>query len=497
MAAPRRVALLAVALVVLAGAGVVAADRLTDDRTPDAAPTEPAPGPPGSDPGQALDPEVGAPTRDDPYFPDLGNSGYDVRSYDLDLAWDPETSTLDGRAVLVVVPDVDLSALHLDLVGMTVERVDVAGTRARAERTGDRKVRITPAAPLPRGQPVAVDILYHGAPQPLQGEALFFGTGWQISGREAYVVAEPDGAATFYPVNDHPTDKATYRFQVTAPDDQVVAANGLLVDQVEGDGVITWVYESRDPMASYLVQLAIGEFVLVEDGTVDGTVVRHVLHRSFERRARETVAGTGEHLRVLTEVFGPYPFEAYGVLAVADDLGFALETQTLSIIGADLVAAGRGAEPILVHELAHQWFGNHVSPATWQDIWLNEGFATYAEWIWSERTGGPSAAEMAREVSGWAGDLLDDPPGDPGADDLFSPTVYVRGGMALQALREEIGDDDFFLLLRSWLDRYGSASASTDDFVALAEEVSGQQLDDLFDRWLHQEGLPELPALVG
>jgi aminopeptidase N len=319
-----------------------------------------------------------------------------------------------------------------------------------------------------------------------------FDVGWQIDGDEAYVVSEPAGAATFFPVNDHPRDKATYSFEITAPSNQVVATNGLPVgDPVDGSGTRTWRSAARDPMASYLVQIAIGDFEVVDGGRAGDVVIRHVLHRSLADAARVTTQRTAEMIDVLDDVYGPFPFEAYGVLAVDEDLGFALETQTLTIIGSDIATWGRRADDILLHELSHQWVGDLVSPATWKDIWLNEGFATYSEWLWSERTGGPSAAQRARAVSGTRADL-DTPPGDPGTEELFSTTVYWRGGMTLQALREAIGDDAFFTVLRRWIDEHRGSVASTEDLVALAEEVSGQDLGDLFQRWLYDPQLPRL-----
>ena len=181
-------------------------------------------------------------------------------------------------------------------------------------------------------------------------------------------------------------------------------------------------------------------------------------------------------ITLLDDIYGPYPFEAYGVLVVDEALGFALETQTLTIIGSDIAAEPGRADQILLHELAHQWVGDAVSPATWKDIWLNEGFATYAEWLWLERTGRRSAADSARQYEG--APELDPPPGDPGPDELFSGPVYIRGGMTLQALREQVGDDDFFEILRTWVDEHRDSTASTEDFIALAEEISGDELDD-------------------
>ena len=438
----------------------------------------------------SVDGAVGAPGVGDPYFPELGNGGYDVDHYHLELRWDADAGRLAGRATIEAVATQDLSRFNLDLVGMEVSAIEVDGVPAEADREG-RELEVTPSEAIGDGTGFTTVIAYEGAPTPVPDGTDLFEVGWQTDGREAYVVSEPAGAATFYPVNDHPTDKATYTLEVTAPEDQVVAASGLLVgDPVPGEGTRTWTYEASDPMASYLLQVVIGDYELVDAGRVGDTVIRHAFHRSLADSARVAVERTAEMVDVLDDVFGPYPFEAYGVVAVDEPLGFALETQTLTIIGSDIARWGRRADDILLHELAHQWVGNLVSPATWKDIWLNEGFATYSEWLWSERTGGASAAARARGLVGSGADL-DVPPGDPGREELFITSVYWRGGMALQALREEVGDDAFFTLLRRWVDDHRHSTASTEDLVALAEEVSGQELDELFAAWIYA---PELPS---
>jgi aminopeptidase N len=185
------------------------------------------------------------------------------------------------------------------------------------------------------------------------------------------------------------------------------------------------------------------------------------------------------------DLFGPFPFATYGAVVVDEDLGFALETQTLSLFG-----SGVAGEPVVAHELAHQWFGDHVSIASWADIWLNEGFATYAQWLWSEHRGAGSVDEMALASARTPG--LDLPPADPGPDQLFHTTVYLRGALTLHVLRHELGDDAFFEVLRTWVDRYGGASATSADFEALAGEVGGRDLRPLFDAWLRAPGLPAL-----
>jgi aminopeptidase N len=428
----------------------------------------------------------------DAYFPDLGNGGYDVEHYDLALTWHADAGVLDGVATITATATQDLSRFDLDLSGLEVGSTKVDGRAATTRRDADELV-VTPPRAIADGHRFEVVVAYGGTPEPIHQGTDLFRVGWQTAGREAFVASEPAGAATFFPGNDHPSDKATYTFHVTAPEDQVVATNGQPLGQrTLEDGTVTWDSAARDPIASYLVQVAIGDYEVVPDGTSGaGVPIRHVLHRDLAPRARDTVARTAQMMDVMAGIWGPYPFEGYGVLAVDRPLGFALETQTLTLIGSDIAEQGRDADVTLVHELAHQWVGDAVSPATWKDIWLNEGFATYSEWLWSERTGGLPAARLARRVEGEPG--LDGPTADPGPDELFQPTVYDRGALTLEALREQIGDDAFFRVLRTWVEEHSGGSASTADFTALAARVSGQDLTALFDRWLQQPTVPSLP----
>ncbi len=431
---------------------------------------------------------AGASGVGDPYFPGLGNGGYDVEHYALELTWRPDDEAIDGVTTITATAVEDLSRFNLDLAGLEVRAVTVDGRSASMQHV-ERELEVTPAEPIARGSSFTTVVTYGGVPQPISEGTDLFDVGWQTDGREVFVVSEPSGAATFFPVNDHPSDKASYTFQITAPQDQVVAANGLLVGTQDlGDGTRRWSYEARDLMASYLVQLVIGDFELVEAGSAGGVTIRHAFHRGSAGVARQATERTAEMIDVLDDVYGPFPFEAYGVVVVDEPLGFALETQTLTIIGTDIAGLGRRADEILLHELSHQWVGNAVSVATWKDIWLNEGFATYSEWLWSERTGGATAATLARR----AGSGLDVPPGDPGPQELFQTSVYLRGGMTLQALREAIGDDAFFRVLRTWIDEHRDGSVATPEFIELAERESGQQLDELFQRWLYDPVQPTL-----
>ncbi|HEU5083080.1 MAG TPA: M1 family metallopeptidase [Acidimicrobiales bacterium] len=436
--------------------------------------------------------EVGDPGVGDPYFPGLGNGGYDVVSYHIDLDWLPSGAAIDATTTIELTPTAPLDAFHLDLEGLEVRGVEVDDVAATWERDG-RELLVDPADVLARGEPVTVTVSYGGVPQPLSLGSAIFGAGWQTDGRGAYVVSEPAGAATWFPGNDHPTDKATFSFEVTVPGDLTAVANGVLVEERdEPDGRRTFRWESDDPMATYLASVVIGDLVVEERTAPTGLPLRDAYPPELAELARLDFAPAGDMVATFEDWFGPYPFEVYGHVVVDEPLGFALENQTLSLFGSDSVTGAGVIEHVVAHELAHQWFGNSVSPATWKDIWLNEGFATYAEWIWQQEAGGPSIADSARAAHRSADYGV--PPGDPGTEELFQPTVYVRGGLALHALSVAMGDDAFRQLLREWQRRFAGSTASTADLLALGEELSGRDLDQLFDDWVHGAALPPFPG---
>ncbi|HKY66355.1 MAG TPA: M1 family metallopeptidase, partial [Acidimicrobiales bacterium] len=448
--------------------------------------------PPDADAGDAA-PEATAELTGlgDPYYPDVGNSGYDVGDYALDLTWHPDEQRMDGVTTITAVATDDLTRFSLDAVDLDVSSVTVDGEPATATPTGERDLIVEPAEPLGQGDEFVVVVTYAAAPQLLAGADLL-SPGWVADGDEVYVAFEPHGAATLFPSNDHPSDKATYSFTVTVPTGLDVAANGMLRGAVPGDGVTTFSFSAPDQMATYLVQLVIADLDVVESTGPGGLPVRHVIDADVGGVVEGPLARTAEMIDVFDDLFGPYPFVAYGVVVVDEPLGYALETQTLPIFGTDAVTS----EPTLVHELAHQWFGDSVTPATWQDIWLNEGFATYAELLWRERTGqgGPDdlAATYAEPTP-----LLDLPPADPGPTELFAPSVYDRGALTLYVLDRTVGRDVFLTILRTWLERYDDSSATTGDFEAVAEEVSGAELTPMFDAWLRAPQMPDLDDWVG
>ncbi|GAA5018129.1 hypothetical protein GCM10023258_04750 [Terrabacter aeriphilus] len=644
----------------------------------------------------------GAGSVGDPYVGHLGNGGYDVRHYDLAVSYDPATDRLRGRAGISAVATQDLSRFNLDLVGLTVRSVTVDGRAARWNRAGG-ELRITPPRGLRTKRAFTTVVVYDGVPATLPD-----GSGFVHTGDGALVIGEPEVAATWFPVNDHPSDKATYHFDVTVPKGLTAVANGSLTRTRTHHGWTTWTWDARAPMASYLATATIGRFDLrrsthagiaiwdAVDPALHDPVARPRTGSSFAisgqadssyKRLTRTIAvpaggasvtfwvtrrteqrwdhffvearhpggddwttlpdanghssadtgdscpqwlelhpflthyqhddgdgtctpsgttgqwnaaagkssgpeqwridltpyagstvelslsyasdqsvqlpgvfiddiavSTGEGstsfepdgdvmdgwtvpgppagspvnendwsvggvadvppppgvgadaslaresevLDFLSATFGRYPFRASGGIVDDDpDLGFALENQTRPIYSQVFFDQPEGDTGVVVHELAHQWFGDSVSVRRWKDIWLNEGFATYAEWLWSEHDGQGSAQE---NFDFWFGAIASQSPfwqvviGDPGRDLMFDDAVYLRGGMTLHQLRLTVGDEAFFTILRTWARTHRYGNGTTGQFIALAERVSHRQLDAFFDTWLRTPGKPVLPG---
>ena len=436
-------------------------------------------------PASASKSRAGAPGVGDGYFPLAGNGGYDVRHYGLDIRYQPATRAFAGVATIDARATERLTRFNLDLRGFEVRSVTVDGRAARFDRDG-QELRISPRHDLSSGKRFTVVIRYDGTtgrPTDIEG-ALY---GWVSTPDGAFVANEPEGASTWYPVNDHPTDKASYDFQITVPEGKTAVANGELVGQRTKGGWTTFTWRATDQMASYLSTAAVGDYDLRHSTGPRGLPIIDAIDRDLAPDAADALARTPEMIAYFSELFGRYPFTSFGAIIDDDeDAGYALETQTRPIY------SGPPSEGTVAHELAHQWFGNSVSPERWQEIWLNEGFATYAEWLWAEHTGGTTTA--ARFDSYYArpdtSGIWNPPPGDPGANNLFAGSVYIKGAMTLQALRAKIGDDAFFTLLRTWYAANRDSTVGTPDFVRLAERVSGQRLTTFFQTWLYTPGKP-------
>jgi hypothetical protein len=651
----------------------------------------------GGQPGGPFLP--GAAGLGDPYFPLDGNGGYDVQHYRLALTYDPDTDVLTGKATIRAVAKQNLSRFNLDFDGLTVDSIKVAGRSAEWSRDS-AELTVTPRAGIRKGTVFKTVVAYHGIPETINDELGI--SGFIPTNDGAVIAGEPHGAATWFPANDHPLDKASYTFRVRVPAGLEAVANGVLESKRTKGGWTTWTWNAREPMASYLATATIGEFdldayrikgvrfwdaidpqllavpaprtgtqyaisqkgdpsykrlsrvisvpaggatlefainrdtepgwdfVFVEAHTVgaeDWTTLPdlnghtsqdtgfvcpywHFLHpfllhyqtdngdetcspsgssgewwavsgasdgyedwkvdlsdfaggevevsisyasddfiqglgafvddivvstgagtTSFEadgntmdgwtvpgapagseanpndwivgtqadappplgEDVRASFARHGEIIDFLSSQFGPYPFSASGGIVDKVDIGFALENQTRPVYSPFFWSIPGQGDVVVVHELAHQWYGDSLAVAAWQHIWLNEGFATYAEWLWLEHEG---IATVEENFDGYYNGIPEDDPlwsveiGDPGVGDLFNFAVYARGAMTLQQLRLAVGDEDFFTILRRWAAEHAGGNVTTDQFIALAEQVSGQDLDELFETWLFTPGKP-------
>jgi hypothetical protein len=647
----------------------------------------------------------GSPGLGDPYFPLDGNGGYDVKHYLLDIRYHPATDVLQGTATIRARATQDLSRFNLDFVGLTVDSIRVDGSPTIWSRDGG-ELMVMPVEGIPRGQTFFVVVRYHGVPEPIE-EGLGI-SGFVPTDDGAVVAGEPHVAATWFPANDHPLDKAAYTFKITVPARVEAVANGELVRKWTQGGLTHWVWNAKEPMASYLATATMGQFdltsyrhngirfwdaidpalfsvpeprtgeqyaisqrgdpsykrlmrkisvpqdgatlsfwisrdtepnwdfVFVEAKTVginDWTTLRdlnghtsrdtgfscpfwHELHpflthyqtddsegsclpdgstgewwaasgssdgwekwkvdlsdfagktvrvsvsyasddfiqyagafvddivvstgqgsTSFEDdrvpfdgwyvagapvgsapNPNDWIAGTqadapppigedisaslereGEIVDFLSSVFGQYPFSASGGIVDDVEFGFALENQTRPVYSPVFWTIPGQGDIVVAHELAHQWYGDSLTLAAWKHIWLNEGFATYAEWLWSEHEG---QATVQESFEGLYSAIPEDDPfwsvviGDPTPEFLFDFAVYGRGAMTLQQLRLAVGDDDFFEILQRWAKSRAGQNVTTGQFIALAERVSGEDLDELFETWLFTPGKPDLTTAM-
>ncbi|MER5604052.1 M1 family metallopeptidase [Streptomyces sp. NPDC002265] len=460
-----------------------------------AAPGEPdAPGAPGA---------PGAETLGDPVYPGLGNDGYRVHAYHLDFAYDATTRLVDATATLKLRTTQALTRFSLDCLGLDIRTVQVDGRDAVFEQAGE-KLRITPARPLPQGAGGTVRVVYGADPrriaQPL--------TGWVVTPDGFAVAGQPNLAHTVFPCNDHPSDKADFTFRVTVPAGLKGVASGSLVctENLAG-GRTAYTFRSRSPMATELVQITVGDYVVKQRQGPHGLPLRDVVPTARAQALEPALALTPGLVEWLEARLGAYPFETYGLLPCNSDDPAAfdftgLETQTLTLYKPNyLLQPESKIGSHMMHELVHSYFGNLVSPATWADLWLNEGHADFYGLLYRYERGWPDSLGLttleARMKATYAlGDQWrrdSGPVAAPNAANLFDNQRYVGGVLVLYALRELVGEDVFHAIERAFLDRYRNSSATTQDYIAVASEISGQDLSGFLRDWLYGTVTPRMP----
>jgi aminopeptidase N len=434
----------------------------------------------------------------DPYYPEAGNSGYDVAKYQISVSWDPASGTLTGSTTISARATESLESFYFDLA-LPATGVSVNGQPATFERRGFGDVEVKPTAAVTGGSDFSVVVDYAGRPDDIEGDA----KPWYTTEAEVSALGEPESSAWWFPANDHPSDPALMDVSVRVPAGMEAISVGRLesADSAKEKDFDTWHWISRQPMATYLNFVSIGQFE-VKQGTEDGLpfvyAVSEQLQPANRQKAFAALMTSVDRLRVLEGMFGPYPFTEIGGVVPAHDLPFgALENQTRPVYDARAILSDGFAPDLLNHELAHMWFGNNVTLQQWNDIFTNEAYASWAQWGYTERTRGQKANDKlnetfdryANEAGFWQITMI-----DPGRPHLFD-VVYVRGPMALQALRNVLGDATFFRFSREWAQAPGSRSL--EDWMAAAQAATTVDLDPFFQAWIYSPTAPARTAENG
>ncbi|MFD7159590.1 M1 family metallopeptidase [Kribbella sp. NPDC059898] len=442
-------------------------------------------------PGRASRFSPGAPGAGDPYFPDMGNGGYDVSHYDIKLAFDSSTKAISATTTIVARATQNLSRFDLDFQGpLKISKLSVNGRAASFTRSGAQELVVTPRHGLWRGTTFVVSVTYAGVPQKIDDPALGI-SGWVATKDGAVALNQPIGAATYYPVNDTTDDKATYTQTVTVPTGLTVLANGEPGPTTTRNGRTTFRWQMNQPMASELAMLAIGKYDVTRGTTADGRPNITAIGQSIDTKPGQDKVfnqTTAQIVQWESSLYGRYPFGSTGGILADVGVHYALETQGRPVYDQ---RTSKVSGDLLAHELGHQWFGDSLTPVHWSDIWLNEGFATYSEWLYQEKFNGvPVQQSFAETYAGekdWSGKVA-----DPGRDQIFDDLVYNRGAMTLQALRLKIGDRAFFQVLKEWPATYRHGNVSTQTFIRFVERLTHRDLGAFFQTWLYQPGKPTL-----
>ncbi|MEU8932802.1 M1 family metallopeptidase [Streptomyces sp. NPDC048409] len=438
----------------------------------------------------------------DRLFPQLGNPGYDVASYDLSFTY-PGRNDKPLQAVTTIDAwtTADLNSLNLDFAHGKVESVEVDGRSAAFASAGEDLV-VTPDRPLRRDSWTRITVKHTSDPVAAKGQD----GGWVRTTDGLAMANQADAAHLVFPCNDHPSDKAMFTFHVTAPNAYTVVANGIPTGSARIGRQTTWTYRTEHPMATELAQVSIGRSAVLHRKGPHGLPVRDVVPAADTKALEPWLAKTPDQIAWLESKVGPYPFETYGVLMAQAATGFELETQTLSLFEKNLFTEPAYPkwyiESIMVHELSHQWFGDSVSPRVWSDVWLNEGHATWYEALYAEEKG--KQPMINRMIAAYGASdrwrAAGGPPARPKVPDpgqkisIFRPSIYDGAALALYALRQEIGRPAFERLERIWVQQHRDDTATTADFVRLASAVANRDLTGFFDAWLYGAKTPPMPG---
>ncbi|MEQ4726191.1 M1 family metallopeptidase [Nonomuraea sp. B19D2] len=424
----------------------------------------------------------------DPVYPAYGNPSIDVLHYDLALTWKPGTRTLSGTAELTIRAARPISRVRLDFGrALKVDEVTVNDTRVRASRKYDDLTVPLPEA-LEADEGAVVTVRYHGTPKPVDAKQrredismLGFHVG---NGGRAWALQEPFGAFTWFPVNDHPSDEALYDVAITVPEGWSGVAHGTYKGKTSAGRTSTFRWQSTNPVASYLTVFAADRFRMYKDKGPRGIPITYWIRPQDVAKQLPVAKRMPSILRWLERKIGPYPFPSAGLVATSDS---GMETQQMVALGP------RYMQPsVVAHELAHHWFGDTVTPRTWRDLWLNEGFAMYFEMQWYADHEDGTIDEFIANIRRIDGRLRRKagPPGRYRRDSFGISNVYYGPAIMLHEIRKRLGDRKFFATMRAWAQEHRNTTQDRASFTRWINDYTSRDFTKLIDTWLDSKTTP-------
>lgn len=426
----------------------------------------------------------------DTYYPERGHPEVDVLHYDLALTWSPKSKELTGTATLAVRAAQDTDNVTLDFSRrLRVDGVTVDGRPAAEQRRGDR-LTIPAGRRMRKDTTAAVVIRYHGQPRETSFDAERADShrlGFAVH-RDGSAVAlqEPYGAFTWYPSNDQPSDKALYDVAITVPKGWAGVSSGTFQGKVTRGNTTVYRWHSGDPTASYLVTFVADRLTMVRQTGPHGLPLTYWFRAKDRKKNIAAMRQSPKIIAWLEKRLGPYPFPSGGAV-IAGDSG--METQQMITM-----SSGQPAN-VYAHEYTHQWFGDTVTPRTWQDVWLNEGFAMYFEMMYFAEHD-PRALpfdQIMNNVQGMQDGPLRRKYGPPGRYKkraFASPNVYFGPALMLHQIRKQVGDKKFFAMLRGWVRKNRGTNQDRAAFTAWVRQSTGKDLTALINRWLDSKTTP-------
>ena len=424
--------------------------------------------------------------------------GFDVTKYVITLAINDQTHFISGSVRAYVTAEEPLTGIDYELVGLNVSQVKVNdAVSAFTHQNGILHINLN-ATP---GEQFTTEVTYSGTP--ILSPAPY-NIGMIFSANTVFTLSDPDASRYWWPCYDHPWDKAIVDLHITMRSDWLVACNGLRESIVDnGNGTKTHNWLGSNPMAPYLVCITAGPYVEINQ-TYGNLPIQNFVTQAQYNNALIDFSTLPDIIQFFESQFGPYPFEKYGNTVVAMTTYGAMEHQTMTTLGNYLITGTHAGEVIIAHELAHQWYGNCLTPLTFKDVWLSEGFATYSEFLWTHKKFGWNSACAYANSSFHqyyisfenAYPNLPNIIYDPPFNYYFYPQSYEKAASVLHMLRLKIGNDDFFELLQTWFSTYHNGNVVTAEFQDMAEQISGQNLDQFFQQWIYSRGIPSVQYVL-